>query len=314
MTANEEAGDPGQETLRELTPRLYFIVAREAPMAVVFRRGPTKQVELLTWNLRSDELTAGQWLKGRIYERKCDLSPKGDLLVYFAAKWEARRDAEASWTAVSRPPYLTALALWFSGNVTRGGGVFDSGLQLRLDASGTSPSGDFTLPEWLGVDLLDDQYPPCSHEPIEYLRLARDGWRRIGDWAPRRVNSLGRPYGSRFNPPVTYRRSLGPKGGAVTLEMAVEPAGHWGTQTQARYRLLDGDQELRLLGLADWADAAPNGDLLLAREGKLFRMSAGDPRSFRDGELHEVADLRGHRLEERTAPPEACRWSKSATP
>jgi hypothetical protein len=300
--------DPVQEALGDLPPRLYFIVAREAPMAVVFRRGPTKQVELLTWDLQSDELTQGQWLKGRIYERKCDLSPKGDLLVYFAAKWEARRIEEGSWTAISRPPYLTALALWFNGNITGGGGLFESDRQLRLDAGRTSPSGDFTLPRWMRVDLLDDHFPYSSHEPIEYMRLGRDGWQRIGDWTPRPVNSLGRPYGSKVNLPVAYRRSLGPKGGAVTLEMAVERAGHWGTKTQARYRLLDGDQELRLLGLADWADAAPNGDLLLAREGRLFRMSAGDPTSFRDGEFHEIADLRGHRFQERVAPPEACRW------
>jgi hypothetical protein len=56
--------------------RIQFIVARRAPVAVVFRRGPTRQVEVLTWDLTTDELTAGQWLKGRIYERRCDLSPQ----------------------------------------------------------------------------------------------------------------------------------------------------------------------------------------------------------------------------------------------
>lgn len=59
--------------------RLYSIVARDAPVAVVFRRGPTRQVEVLRWDLRSDRVTAGQWLKGRIYERRCDLSPGGRL-------------------------------------------------------------------------------------------------------------------------------------------------------------------------------------------------------------------------------------------
>jgi hypothetical protein len=49
--------------------RLYFIVARKAPVAVVFRRGPSRQVELLKWNLESDQIEAGQWLKGRIFER-----------------------------------------------------------------------------------------------------------------------------------------------------------------------------------------------------------------------------------------------------
>jgi len=36
--SDRPVGDPGQQGPGELTPRLYFIVAREAPMAVVFRR------------------------------------------------------------------------------------------------------------------------------------------------------------------------------------------------------------------------------------------------------------------------------------
>ncbi len=39
--------------------RLHFIVARKAPVAVVFRRGPSRQVELLKWDLTTDELVAG---------------------------------------------------------------------------------------------------------------------------------------------------------------------------------------------------------------------------------------------------------------
>jgi hypothetical protein len=57
--------------------RIYAIVAREADVAVVFRRGPSRQVRLLRWNLRTDEIEAGQWFKGRIYERRCDLAPMG---------------------------------------------------------------------------------------------------------------------------------------------------------------------------------------------------------------------------------------------
>jgi hypothetical protein len=295
------------QSTTEPSPRLYFIVARDAPIAVVFRRGPTKQVELLTWDLRTDEVTPGQWLKGRIYERQCDLSPKGDLLVYFAAKWEALPIEEGSWTAVSRPPYLTALALWFNGDVNGGGGLFDSARQLRLDQGETMPNGDVKLPRGFRVELLHEQFPGCRHEPIEDMRLQRDGWQRTTDWPPRRLDPLGRPYGPRFEPPVTYRRRLGPKDGPVTLEMVVEGVG-WSTRRAMRYRLLDGDQELRPIGPADWADGAPNGDLLLARDGKLLRLSGSDPLALRDGEFREVADLRGHRFEERIAPPEASRW------
>jgi PAS domain-containing protein len=63
---------------RNMAPRLYAILARDKPVAAVFRRGPSKQVLLLTWNTATHEITPGQWFKGRIYERRCDLSPSGE--------------------------------------------------------------------------------------------------------------------------------------------------------------------------------------------------------------------------------------------
>ena len=73
-----------------MSVRLYAILARESHRAVVFRRGPSKQVLLVSWNTDTDAFTEGQWLKGRIYERRCDLSPDGELLLYFAANWKER--------------------------------------------------------------------------------------------------------------------------------------------------------------------------------------------------------------------------------
>jgi hypothetical protein len=65
--------------------RIYALLARSAPRAVIFRRGPSKKVLLLGWNTATDEIEEGQWFRGRIYERRCDLSPDGKLLLYFAA-------------------------------------------------------------------------------------------------------------------------------------------------------------------------------------------------------------------------------------
>lgn len=89
--------------------RLYCILARDAPVAVIFRRGPNKRVLLLLWRTDTDQFYEGQWLKGRIYERRCDLSPNGTRLIYFAANYKR---PYFSWTAVSRPPFLQR---WRSG-------------------------------------------------------------------------------------------------------------------------------------------------------------------------------------------------------
>ena len=90
---------------------LFVISARNAPCGVIFRRGPSKQVLLIKWNLRNDTFESGQWLKGRIYERRCDLSPNGEKLIYFAGNYR-NQNGPLTWTAVSKAPYL---ALWRCG-------------------------------------------------------------------------------------------------------------------------------------------------------------------------------------------------------
>src|SRR5438874_12985200 len=66
--------------------RLWALLARREPVGVIFRRGPSKQVMLIKWNTQQDSFELGQWFKGRVYERRCDLSPNGELIIYFAAK------------------------------------------------------------------------------------------------------------------------------------------------------------------------------------------------------------------------------------
>jgi hypothetical protein len=70
--------------------RLYVILARAAPIAVIFRRGPSRWVQIVKWSTNTDTFEEGQWFHGRIYERRCDLSPDGRLLVYFAQKINKR--------------------------------------------------------------------------------------------------------------------------------------------------------------------------------------------------------------------------------
>jgi hypothetical protein len=43
------------------------------------------------WDRQRDTLKLGQWMRGRIYERRCDLSPKGAHLLYFAMNGQPQR-------------------------------------------------------------------------------------------------------------------------------------------------------------------------------------------------------------------------------
>jgi hypothetical protein len=156
--------------------RLHVLLARDAPNAVVIRRGPARHVAVIGWDRRRDRFQMGQWLYGRIYEQRCDLSPDGRHLIYFAmnGRWNSR--VKGSWTAISRAPYLKALTLWAKGDCWQGGGLFLSankywlnggGMhQLLQDDSGLAASLDYPWEEAYGGE--------CPG--VYYLRLQRDGW------------------------------------------------------------------------------------------------------------------------------------------
>lgn len=159
--------------------RLYAILARKSPVAVVFRRGPSRSVLLLKWNTAEDTFEQGQWLRGRIYERSCDLSPDGGLLLYFAANY---REPYLSWSAISRPPFLKALALWPKGDGWGGGGHFESRTRIALShrASEMSLAAGFSVPRWLKVRQFGDRPGWGEDDPVWSDRLVRDGWKLIG--------------------------------------------------------------------------------------------------------------------------------------
>ena len=120
--------------------RLFVIPARDEPVAVVLRRGPSAWYHVILWDTRRDIFTHGAWFKGRIYEEKCDLSPDGKLFVYFVH--QGRRGGTQlthAWTAVSRPPWLHALILWPQGMTYGGGGRFVGRRQLALRGGEAHP-------------------------------------------------------------------------------------------------------------------------------------------------------------------------------
>ncbi|MHC4756091.1 MAG: hypothetical protein ACYTBP_13215 [Planctomycetota bacterium] len=115
--------------------RLSLIFARNTPITVILRRGPSRWVEVIKWDTQSDTFEYGQWMHGRIYAERCGLSPDGKLFVYFVLKHgkiDEDQGYEQSFTAVSKPPYLTALAMWPHGDTWGGGGRFIDNKTLRL--------------------------------------------------------------------------------------------------------------------------------------------------------------------------------------
>lgn len=135
LTGNERS--QGMATQPPVPCRLSILKAREAHAAVILPRGPSRWVELILWDTKEDRFQRGQWFNGRIYEFCCDLSPDGTKFIYFAAQYDRKREACGfeAWTAISKPPYLTALALWPSYGVYGGGLFLDNRCFWRADWS-----------------------------------------------------------------------------------------------------------------------------------------------------------------------------------
>lgn len=291
--------------------RLFAIVAREARRAVVFRRGPTRKTRLFVWNLRDDTLEGGQWFFGRIYERRGDLSPDGELLSYFAAKFVKPYD---TWTAISRPPYFTALAFWPKGDSWGGGGLFEDARTFLLNhregereivaLQGTPAAHGFKVKPF-------GRYPGRGEDdPIYAERLRRDGW-SVAPPTEAKEQSFDAPVWIVFDPP--HARTLKLTGGGKQRPLTLRVLTHGYHEKNGRSwvetaDVLDHDgTTLRDFGRIDWIDTDRNGDILLAREGRLERLRRGE---IRGGSPKLVADLHGMAFEPVEAPAWAQTWTK----
>jgi len=282
--------------------RLFGICARDAERVVILRRGPSKHVLLITWDTRRHEFQSGQWFKGRVYEERCDLSPSGDKLVYLAAN---QKPPYYAWTAVSRPPFFTALALWPNHGTWGGGGLFESERSILLNrcgGAGRMPAG-FRMPSNVRVRPIGEWAGRGEDEPIRVARMRRDGWTLAepGTSSDYRWNAQ---MSWQFVVPQRWRKTRD----CFTLERRIlgigERNGPWYV---TEHRLLSDDDEMVMdFGRSDWADWSLSGELLLAREGKLSRVRTSGGRA--QIRVEQLIDLGGLRFEQVPPTPGALRW------
>jgi hypothetical protein len=284
-------------------PRLALLQARHAPVAVIFRRGPSKRVEVIRWDLTTDAFERGHWFHGRIYEKRSDLSPDGELLVYFASNFTRRSISDAeytyAWTAVSRAPWLTALALWPKGDCWHGGGLFlgkrTLWLNHRPEAAVPHPAHP---PRGLKVEPNPEAHG--EDEPIYLRRLERDGWDLRQEWV---TEWQGITHGYRTIAPDvrTKRRVRDDEPVAVVLERRIDNLSY-----RERFRVEGASNEVELPpGPLQWLDWDPNGRLVALSGGRVWAASVAGRHVAR---FFALLDLREDRPEQREAPDSARHW------
>ena len=278
-------------------------MARNTPRAVVIRRGPAKSVATVGWNRENDTFALGQWLRGRIYERRSDLSPDGKHLIYFAMNGKWHSASKGSWSAISRAPYLKADGFWPKGDCWNGGGLFLSNCDYWLNAGCGSVVEERT-PAGLA---RHESYPFEAHfggecPGVYYHRLIRDGWEMIacddhrrvvdGEWRFHRLNGEALP----SNVVAIFEKAL--PGGWILRKLAYATCGRPGRGCYFDEHELENSELDDIIDCRDWEWADRDGERLVwATEGRLFagRLSDGGV----DGEvlLHDFNDMRFEAIE-----------------
>jgi hypothetical protein len=297
--------------------RLSVLLARESDIAVIFRRGPTRQVLLIRWHRADDTFEIGQWFRGRIYENRCDLSPDGERLLYFAAKFinpnhaTSAIDSELvepfySWTAISRPPFLTALALWPKDDCWGGGGEFVARNHIRLNhrEENRGLAEGYSLPKEMTVEPYGEHSGRGEDDPVHSDRLARDGWRLVqeGEWQDQGLRAALYWVAS----PAFVFAKANPAVPTLMLTSSLHGIGQRGGPWRVLTHAVESDGQPAIdLGPSEWADWDRNGDLLFARDGQLYRC-------VRDGgglgEPRVLLDARELRFRALAPTPEAMTW------
>ena len=280
--------------------RISMIFARESPVAVVFRRGPSKWVQVIKWDTDADTFTTGQWFHGKIYDRRSDLSPDGSLLVYFAQKIDGRtlidREYTYAWTAVSKPPYLTALALWPKGDCWHGGGLFQDGKTVVLNhKSDVAKPHPKHMP--LGIEVVLKDHVQGEDDPIFSERLQRDGWNLKQEWV---VENRGYPMMFLTRQPEVREKFSADGSQFIRLTRSIESLDY---SEQFAVSIENGLAPLEI-ERASWVDWDHRGRLVFAKEGRIFEGSVID------GHLNsrELVDLNSATPKAFQSPEWASRW------
>lgn len=166
--------------MKKMPPcRLEILFAAEADKAVILRRGPTRHVRMIAWDTKNDTFVDGQWVKQRIYERKCSLSPDGMHFAYFAFSSAPRAGAYVfgGFAAVSRVPYFTALGMIIEGSTWSHGGRFIDTIHVYcpfLHSDDIAPLPEPLRWVWdpLSYGVAYDERPPPRDKVPEHFLLA----------------------------------------------------------------------------------------------------------------------------------------------
>lgn len=230
-------------------PRIFCIPATASPILAVLSRGPSRWYHVGLWNVEAWTYEPGAWFKGRLFPQKCDLSPDGRWLAYSAHQPAARWPAGTIYEAISRLPWLHALAAWEAGTTyTRG---------IRFDAEATT--SDLGAPDIGDATACLRQYGLRLNRARQFAVERRRGWVETEDSGSRDPKDI-------WDEKRTVRMSKVQPTGSAILQVEGAYAAfreNPDARTPASYSIVE-QGEIEVLDGIQWADWTATGILLTA--------------------------------------------------
>jgi hypothetical protein len=276
--------------------RIYCIPATATPIVAVIRRGPSAWTQIGRWDVSRGAYDPGAWVRARIYPERCDVSPDGRWFAYFTLRGTVRPDWDAGGTfiAISRLPWLKALAAWSTcGTWTRGVHFVDDRREWDL---GEPDVGDAS---------------PCRRRfgmkvtaPLAFASEHRRGWFETEDSPPRDARGA---WDVQIDGLTMFKPRSGPH---ATTELTAR--GYYAAfrsklpadEFDFRYELRTGGAVTEL-GDVQWADWDADGRLLVATTDGRLQVRTGDPPNL---EVAWETDLARFEPNPQPPPAEASKW------
>ena len=257
-------------------PRLFGIPAARAPIVAVFRRGPSDWSHVGRWDVGRGVYEPGAWIHANLYPQRADVSPDGRWLSYFTLKPGARWAVGGTYIALSRLPWLTALAAWPTC------GTWTCGAHFVEDRRTWEPGA----PQVGHVGAVQRSFGMAWTRAATFAVERRRGWTETADTPPRSLNDAWdqqravamekRRPGTRADVRLVVR-------GYYAAFRSTLP----GAPKDTDYTIVERGR-VQPVADAQWADWAPDGRLLVAtREGHL-QIRDGDKVTF-DADLAAFA-------------------------
>jgi len=160
---------------QSILPRIYCIPDPAGRVAAVIQTLPRKWWRLGRWDLVSGKYEEGAWFRGKLFPQRCDVSPDGRWFSYFAFKNDSDWPAGSTYNAISRLPWLKALAAWEEYGTWSRGQYFVS--NPNVWEVGNPTVGDSSLCRVVGGMMITI--------PAQFAVERRRGWLESAETPPR---------------------------------------------------------------------------------------------------------------------------------